>query len=389
MKGQYLAVEYLLFFAIGVLMIIVIYFTFSNIQRDLRDSNMQEQLTRVGELIKGTVIKIYESAATTNSTISYNLSIPSKLSGCIYSLNNDLGISYVKTGNYSYDGWNFSLIGVDGEITGIFTNGTYFWSVGKGTDRVYRYVYNTTYENYSYDGWNFSVGAQDTLPEDLFFNGTYFWILGGNTNRVYRYSFNATYGNYSYDGWNFSVTRPGFPTGFFFNGTYFWIVRGSALPIELMAVHRYSFNATYGNYSYDGWNFSIGAHNLNPQGLTYNGIYFWILDENLGKLFRYSFNATYGNYSYDGWNITASSGNALFFNGTYFWSTNFVLNRVLRFAEILNPISASKLSLRCSESPVDVSLPLYNFNITASDIIFSTRGFIEITALNNGTIVIK
>jgi len=87
MRGQYLTVEYLIFFMIGVFMIISVYFTFSNLNNTYRDSIMQNQLQMTGELISGTIINVYEAANSTNSNISYNLSIPAKLSNCIYSIN--------------------------------------------------------------------------------------------------------------------------------------------------------------------------------------------------------------------------------------------------------------------------------------------------------------
>lgn len=87
MKGQYLTVEYLIFFMLGVFMIISVYFTFSNMNEIYRNSTMQSQLRMTGELISGAIINVYEASATSSSAINYTLPIPTKLSGCIYEIN--------------------------------------------------------------------------------------------------------------------------------------------------------------------------------------------------------------------------------------------------------------------------------------------------------------
>ena len=87
MKGQYLTLEYLLFFMIGIFMIISVYFSFSNINETYRESIMQNQLQMTGELISGAIINVYEVSNYTNSRINYTLSIPTKLSTCIYAVN--------------------------------------------------------------------------------------------------------------------------------------------------------------------------------------------------------------------------------------------------------------------------------------------------------------
>lgn len=87
MKGQYLTVEYLIFFTIGIVLIISVYFLFSNINETYRDNLMQNQLKMTGELISGAIINVYEVSNSTNSIINYTLSIPAKLSTCIYTVN--------------------------------------------------------------------------------------------------------------------------------------------------------------------------------------------------------------------------------------------------------------------------------------------------------------
>jgi len=86
MKGQYSTVEYIIFFIIGIILIISIYFIFSNINDVTEMNTLKSQLKAVGEMIRGSIINIVETSSSTNSNIDYNLSIPSKLSNCIYTI---------------------------------------------------------------------------------------------------------------------------------------------------------------------------------------------------------------------------------------------------------------------------------------------------------------
>jgi hypothetical protein len=87
MKGQYLTLEYIIFFTIGIMLIVTVYNTFTNLNVTYRDGILQNQLQMTGELIAGSIVNVYEASNSTNSTVKYNLSIPSQLSGCIYSIN--------------------------------------------------------------------------------------------------------------------------------------------------------------------------------------------------------------------------------------------------------------------------------------------------------------
>jgi len=86
MKGQYSTVEYIIFFIIGIILIISIYFIFSNINDVAEMNTLKSQLKAVGEMIRGSIINIVEASSSTDSDIDYNLSIPPKLSNCIYTI---------------------------------------------------------------------------------------------------------------------------------------------------------------------------------------------------------------------------------------------------------------------------------------------------------------
>jgi len=89
MKGQYLTVEYVLFFAFGVTMAVGVFLLFSNIAGNIRESGMEAQFEKTGELIRGHIIQAFNSAKFTGSTVKYNVSIPTELSDCIYLVNID------------------------------------------------------------------------------------------------------------------------------------------------------------------------------------------------------------------------------------------------------------------------------------------------------------
>jgi len=92
MKGQYLTVEYIIFFIIGIGMIISVYFIFTNLNEISEKNTIKSQLKSVGETIRGTIINILGVSSSTNSEINYNLSIPPKLSRCIYAIEVDNGL---------------------------------------------------------------------------------------------------------------------------------------------------------------------------------------------------------------------------------------------------------------------------------------------------------
>jgi len=119
MKGQYLTIEYVIFFAIGISLVIGIYFIFNDINSKLKDTALQGQIDRVSEMIRSNIIRVYYGAKNTNSDIKYKIDIPPKLSGNIYTiriLENGLNIN--STDNYNI-GKILNLYGINIELDGI------------------------------------------------------------------------------------------------------------------------------------------------------------------------------------------------------------------------------------------------------------------------------
>ncbi len=102
MKGQYLTIEYVLFFAIGIVMVLGVYLTFTGINADIRADSSMVQMQKTGELIRSSIVNVYETGKSTNSVINYKLSIPPRLSGHPYIIRYDVNknLNVNSTENY-------------------------------------------------------------------------------------------------------------------------------------------------------------------------------------------------------------------------------------------------------------------------------------------------
>ncbi len=100
MKGQYLTIEYVLFFAIGIGMVVVIYFTFVGINDTLREESVTMQLAKTGELIRDSIVTVYEAGNNTDASIEYTLDIPTTLSGHNYFIKYTDALNINSTENY-------------------------------------------------------------------------------------------------------------------------------------------------------------------------------------------------------------------------------------------------------------------------------------------------
>lgn len=86
MKGQYLTIEYLIFFIIGISLVIIVFFTFSDISSIAEKNTVKSQFSAVGEMIMSAAIDISDASSSTGSSVNYSLEIPTKLADCIYEI---------------------------------------------------------------------------------------------------------------------------------------------------------------------------------------------------------------------------------------------------------------------------------------------------------------
>lgn len=70
-------------------MVLSVYLTFTEINANIREDSSTIQMQKVGELIRSSIVNIYETGEATNSAINYKLSIPPVLSGHNYIIRYD------------------------------------------------------------------------------------------------------------------------------------------------------------------------------------------------------------------------------------------------------------------------------------------------------------
>jgi sugar lactone lactonase YvrE len=202
----------------------------------------------------------------------------------------------VSTG--SYDSKSFSVVTQDSLPHGLFfkSDGTKFYIIGQATDTVYQYSCATAWDvsTASYDTKSFSVAAQEGSPTGLFFkdDGTQFYIVGSGTDKVYQYSCSTAWdvSTASYDSKSFSVATQGAdPQGLFFksDGTKFYIVGNINY-----TVFQYSCSTAWdvSTASYDTKSFSVAAQDLSPNGLCFksDGTKFYVVGNTNETVYQYS-----------------------------------------------------------------------------------------------------
>ena len=97
----------------------------------------------------------------------------------------------------SYDSKSFSVATQESTPQGIAisSDGTKFYVIGGGTDRVFEYDLSTAYDisTASYNSVSFLVSGQDTASRDLFFkpDGTKMDIIGTSSDSIHQYAYES------------------------------------------------------------------------------------------------------------------------------------------------------------------------------------------------------
>ena len=132
MKGQYLSLEYVLFFSIGVVLIVSVYFLFSSMSGSVADEAQTYQLEKVGVYVRSAMEKVFVSGNYTGSNVTLNINVPQKLSGYIYSIkteNNTLVVKCSDTGRliklnlYGMETKNKVVYSSNGRLKIMYSNG--------------------------------------------------------------------------------------------------------------------------------------------------------------------------------------------------------------------------------------------------------------------------
>ena len=195
-------------------------------------------------------------------------------------------------GDYSHGTSLGSDFNVGSYSIGITNNGTYFWVVSDGDNKVYEYYMNGTST-----GFNFST--KTTRPYGITQNGTYFWIVDGydQATNVSKFYMNGTYTGETFD---VGCTHP---SGITQNNVYIWVA-------------CYNPNSVR-KFSMDGDFISTFAFNYGtPYGMTNDGVHIWISDHLNSKVYKYLMSGTYTGVSFN----TVGTGSGITQNGEFFWS---------------------------------------------------------------------
>jgi len=113
MKGQYLTIEHVFFFAMGVTMAIMVFVAFSGIADGVRTSSTQAQLEKVGNYIRANVVEAYTAGNSTGSNVTLSLDIPTTLSGSGYEIWANGNMLTLVSGKAST---NLNLYGIESTI---------------------------------------------------------------------------------------------------------------------------------------------------------------------------------------------------------------------------------------------------------------------------------
>lgn len=84
MKGQYLTVEHLFYFAIGIAMVVLVYYTFSSMGETYNKSIIDIEAGKIGNLARNEIIGAFSATSMYGGTLEKDVAIPQKISGHSY-----------------------------------------------------------------------------------------------------------------------------------------------------------------------------------------------------------------------------------------------------------------------------------------------------------------
>ncbi len=115
-KGQIFTIENVLFFSIGVMLVVMMFFSFNSYAKTVKENGQKFYMEKLGEYIAYGINRVYFYGNTTNSTIKYYLFVPHGLSDCYFKIELDkqgnLVIDCPKTGKKKI----LNLYGIDTKI---------------------------------------------------------------------------------------------------------------------------------------------------------------------------------------------------------------------------------------------------------------------------------
>ncbi len=83
MKSQAFTVENVLFFSIGIFMVILLYTAFASLNDNIKESVYKISVEKTGEYISYVLTKVYQVGNSTSSNITVFLPLPYRIGDCI------------------------------------------------------------------------------------------------------------------------------------------------------------------------------------------------------------------------------------------------------------------------------------------------------------------
>jgi sugar lactone lactonase YvrE len=200
--------------------------------------------------------------------------------------------SFATTDNYRLGTNDSTPVGIK-----FRTDGSKFYFLGSGNDRVYEYSCSTAWDinTTSFTSGRFiAVGTQEANGQDIAFStdGTKMYVIGTTSDAIYQYTLSTAWlvSTATYATKTFSVTtQESFPTGIAFkdDGTKFYVVGEGA-----SRVFQYSCSTAWdiSTASYDSLNVLVSGQVTTPQALAFgnSGTKLYVLGQGNDLIAQYT-----------------------------------------------------------------------------------------------------
>jgi hypothetical protein len=180
---------------------------------------------------------------------------------------------------WDYTGTAYYIGNEDGNSTGIFRDGDYWYMVGNGNDSVYRYD-----ENWSYTGTAYYIGNEDGGATDICKDGDYWYMVGNGNDSVFQYDEDWVYTGTAY----YIGDEDGTPTGICKDGAYWYMVG-----IDNDSVYQYDED-----WSYMVATYYVGGQDPTPPQIRKDGIYWYMSGYDYDSIFQYDEDWVYTGTAY-------------------------------------------------------------------------------------------
>ncbi len=112
MKAQVLTLENVLFFSLGIILVLMVYFTFTSVSEEIRKKSVEEGVIKTATYLSYVINKVYRIGNITNSSITLYVSIPEKIGGEIYRISSSGKNLFVILPDYNFR-YNLTLYGIE------------------------------------------------------------------------------------------------------------------------------------------------------------------------------------------------------------------------------------------------------------------------------------